>query len=147
VAGGSIRTDVTAPAVHETVKELQRIRTTPLSSDELKFAKDSFSRSLAGLFETGEQTAATLGDLFTYDLPADYYQQLPRKIEAVTSEDVQRVATQHIHPEQAVVVAAGDRAKIEPELQKLSIGPLEIRDFEGDPVKAGAAAAGGAQTK
>jgi len=147
VAGGSIRTDVTAPAVHETVKELQRIRTTPLSSDELKFAKDSFSRSLAGLFETGEQTAATLGDLFTYDLPADYYQQLPRKIEAVTSEDVQRVATEHIHPEQAVVVAAGDRAKIEPELQKLSIGPLEIRDFEGDPVKAGAAAAGGAQTK
>src|SRR5262249_10759537 len=143
VAGGSIRTDVTAPAVQETVKELQRIRTAPLSGEELKFAKDSLSRSLAGLFETGEQTAATLGDLFTYDLPADYYRQLPDKIEAVTAQDVQRVATEHIHPENSVVVAAGDRAKIEPDLHKLSLGAIEIRNLEGDPVKATATAGQG----
>src|SRR5712692_1825510 len=136
-AGGAIRTDVTAPAVQETFKELERIRTSQLSADELKLAKGAFSLSLAGLFETSERTADTVGDLFTYDLPLDYYKQLPAQIDVVTAADVQRVATQYVHPESAVVIVAGDRAKIEPELKKLSIGPLEVRDYEGNPVKEG----------
>jgi hypothetical protein len=40
-------------------------------------------------------------------------------------------------------VAAGDRAKIEPDLKKLSIGSIQVRDYEGNPVKDAAAAAGG----
>src|SRR5581483_4543013 len=142
-AGGGIRTDVTAPAISEIFKELGRIRTAPLSGEELKFAKDSFALSLAGRFETSEETANTFGELFTYDLPLTYYAKLPEQINAVTSEDVQRVATDYVHPDAAVVVAAGDRAKNEPELKKLDIGPVEVRDFEGNPVKANAAAASG----
>jgi len=142
VAGGGIRTDVTASAVSEIFKELSRIRTAPLSAEELKFAKDSFALSLAGRFETSEETANTFGELFTYDLPLTYYANLPAQIATVTSEDVQRVATRYVHPDTAVVIAAGDRAKIEPELKKLDIGPVEVRDFEGNPVKATAASSG-----
>ncbi len=130
-----IRTDVTAPAVEETFKELERIHTSPLSADEMKLAKDSFALSLAGLFETSARTARTVGDLFAYDLPLDFYKQLPAQIGAVTAADVQRVAAQYIHPESAVVIAVGDRSKIESELKKLSIGPVELRDYEGNPVK------------
>jgi zinc protease len=144
-AGGGIRTDVTAPAVSEIFKELGRIRTAPLSAEELKFAKDSFSLSLAGRFETSDETANTFGELFTYDLPLTYYSSLPEQINAVTSEEVQRVATAHVHPDTAVVIAAGDRSKIEPELKKLDIGPVEVRDFEGNPVQANAAASGAQQ--
>jgi len=32
------------------------------------------------------------------------------------------------------VIAVGDRSKIEPELRKLNLGTLEIRDPEGKPV-------------
>jgi len=142
VAGGAIRTDATAPAVSEIMKEVERIRTGPLSAEEFKLAKGAFAFSLAGLFETSERTATTVGDLFTYDLPTDYYQKLPDQIAAVTESDAQRVARQYIDPASAVVVAAGDRAKIGPELQKLSIGAVELRDFEGNPVKAAAASAG-----
>jgi zinc protease len=138
-AGGGIRTDVTAPAINEIFKELDRIHTAPLTSDELKLAKGSFSLSLAGLFETTEQMAGTVGDLFTYDLPLDYYQQLPAKIDAVAPEDIQRVAAQYVHPDTSLVVLAGDRAKIEPDLKKLSIGTIEIVDSDGNPVKSAAA--------
>jgi zinc protease len=138
-AGGAIRTDVTAPAVTETFKELGRIGSAPLSAEELKFAKDAFSRSLAGLFESSESTAGTVGQLFVFDLPPDYYSQLPAQIDAVTAADVQRVATAYIHPESSIVVAAGDRAKIEPELQKLSLGSIEVRDYEGNLIKDAAA--------
>jgi zinc protease len=33
-----------------------------------------------------------------------------------------------------VVIAVGDRAKIEPELRKLNLGAVEIRDAEGKPI-------------
>jgi zinc protease len=108
----------------------------------MQLAKGSFSHSLAGLFESSEETADTIGDLFIYDLPLDYYQQLPAKIDAVTSDDVQHMAEKYIHPETSVVIGAGDRAKIEDDLKKLAIGPVDVRDYEGMPVKQAASAAG-----
>ncbi|HMK20753.1 MAG TPA: insulinase family protein, partial [Terriglobales bacterium] len=140
-AGGGIRTDVTGPAIQEILKEMDRIRTAPPSEDELRLAKGSFSQSLAGRFETSEQTANTAGELFTYELPADYYQQLPASIATVTAEDVQQVAKKYVHPEGAVIVGAGDRAKIEDQLKKLQIGTVEVRDYEGNPVAEKASAA------
>lgn len=134
-AGGAIRTDVTAPAVGEVFKELERIRSGPPSPEELKLAKGAFSLSLAGLFETSAQTAETVGNLFTYDLPSDYYGQLPEKIDAVTTEEVERVANQYIHPDSSIVVAAGDRKTIEPELKKLSLGPIQVVDYDGNPLQ------------
>jgi zinc protease len=139
-AGGSIRTDATAPAVQETFKELERIRTAPLSPEELQFAKGSFALSLAGYFETIDFASNAIGDIFTYDLPLDYYNQLPGRIDKVKAEDVQRVANAYIHPESSVVVAAGDRAKIEPELKKLNMGPVQVLDIEGNPLAQSAAA-------
>ena len=130
----------TAPAVEEMFKEIERIRTAPPTIEELKLSKGAFSLSLAGLFESSEQTANTVGDLFTYDLPLDYYEQLPAKIDAVTAQDVQRMANTYLHPETSVVIGAGDRSKIEDSLKKLAIGPVELRDADGNPVKAAAAA-------
>ena len=137
VAGGGIRTDATAPAVHEIFKELERIRTGPPTADELTLSKGSFAHSLAGFFESSEQTANTIGDMFTYDLPLDYYQQLPAKIDAVTTDDVQHMAEKYIHPDTSVVIGAGDRAKIEDSLKKLAIGPVEVRDYDGNLVGGG----------
>jgi zinc protease len=142
LAGGAIRTDATAPAVQELFKELGRIRTSPPTLDELQLAKGAFSHSLAGLFESSEETANTIGDLFAYELPLDYYQQLPAKIDAVNCDEVQHMAENYIHPETSVVIGAGDRSKIEDELKKLAIGPVDVRDYEGMPVKQAARAAG-----
>jgi zinc protease len=137
VAGGGIRTDATAPAVQEIFKELERIRTGPPTAEELTLSKGSFAHSLAGLFESSEQTANTIGDMFTYDLPLDYYQQLPAKIDAVTPDRVQHMAEKYIHPDTSVVIGAGDRAKIEDSLKKLAIGPVEVRDYDGNLVGGG----------
>ena len=34
-----------------------------------------------------------------------------------------------------ILIAVGDRAKIQPELEKLYLGPIEIRDASGNVVK------------
>ncbi|HZU09859.1 MAG TPA: pitrilysin family protein [Pseudacidobacterium sp.] len=134
-AGASVRTDVTGPAMHELLFELERIRTNPLSADELKMSRDYLVRSLPGDFETVEETSGQIADIFTYDLPLDYYRTYPAKIEAVTSEQATAAALKYIHPENMVFVAVGDKAKIQPQIEKLNLGPMEEWTQDAEPVK------------
>jgi zinc protease len=76
-----------------------------------------------------------MSQLFVYGLPNDYFQRLPASFEAVTPAAVAKAAQDYIHPQNLVVVAVGDRAKIQPDLEKLNLGPIEIRDESGDLVK------------
>ncbi len=134
LSGSLVRTDVTAPATRELFTELQRIRTDPPTAAELKISQEYALRSLPGHFETVDDTSRQIGDLFIYKLPVNYYRTLPQRYGAVTLKDVQQAAIDHINPEHLLVVAVGDRAKIEPGLQKLNLGPLELRNENGDPV-------------
>jgi len=67
-----------------------------------------------------------IADLFVGQLPLDYYRTLPAEMNAVSSEDVQRVAQKYLDPDQMVVIAAGDRSKIEAGLKALGAGPVEV---------------------
>jgi zinc protease len=134
-AGAQVRTDVTAPAAKELFAELDRITTDPPTPAELKLAQDSQIRSVPGQFETAKGTSARIGQLFVYKLPDNYYASLPGQFAAVTPEQVKQAAIEHIHPKQMIVVAVGDRAKIEPGLKELNLGPIEIRDASGNLVK------------
>lgn len=134
-AGASVRADVTGPAVHELFSELDRIRTSPLTPEELKMSKDYLMRSLPGDFETVEETTGRMSELFTYQLPMDYYRAYPAKINAVTSEEAASAALKYIHPENMILVAVGDKAKIQPEIEKLNLGPVEEWNTDIEPVK------------
>ena len=136
LAGSSVRADVTAPAVHEIFNELEKMRSSQMTAAELATAKDYLVRSMPGDFETSPNAAAAVRNLFVYHLPLDYYNTLPEKISSVSAADALRVAKQHLAPEKMVVVAVGDRAKIQPELEKLGLGPVEVRDVNGQKVAA-----------
>jgi zinc protease len=125
-AGGAIRTDATAPATAEIFNELKRMKETEVRAEELKLAKDNYSQSLVGRFQTAGQLVLTFGALHVYGLPVDYFEKLPEAIEAVSAADVRRVAEKYIDPAHMFVVAVGDRAKIEPELTKLNLGAVQV---------------------
>ena len=135
ITGALVRTDVTGPAARELFVELERIRTQPPSAAELKMSQQYALRSLPGQFETVASTSRQMSDLFVYGLAADYFKKLPGQFEAVTSEAVQKAAMLTVHPGNLVVIAVGDRRKIQPELEKLRLGPVEIRDESGEPVR------------
>jgi zinc protease len=115
----------------EMFKEIRRMIDTPMKSDELSLAKDSQSRSLPGMFEASGGAAGALSEIPLYDLPRDYFEKLPDRLNAVTAEDAEAAAKNYLHPEQMILICVGDRAKIEPELQKLDLGAIEIRDADG----------------
>jgi zinc protease len=134
LAGAQVRSDVTAPAVRELFKELVRIRTEPLSTEELRMAKDSVIRSLPGEFETRSAVASGTGNLWTYGLALDYYRNLPALIEGVSAQDTTRVANEYVHPDNFLLVTIGDRSKIEGGLQELNLGPIELWSTDAEPV-------------
>ena len=135
----SVRTDTTADALREMYKEIEGMQTSPLTPEELSLSKDSAARSLAGRFETMPQTVETTSELFTFDLPLDFYSQLPAKVDAVTSADVVQVAKRYFVPGKMFVVAVGDKQKIESGLQGLNFGKVQMTSFEGTPITARAA--------
>jgi zinc protease len=126
-----VRTDVTAPATTEIFNELRRMRETQMTPAELLLSKDSIARSLPGRFERGTEAAGTFAELFTYELPLDYFSTLPERINAVTVEQAQAMAQKYIQPEKTIVLVVGDRAKIEEDMKKLNLGKVEIRDTDG----------------
>jgi len=131
IAGSLVRTDVTGPAAKEMIGEIKRFPAEPSTDAELKMAKDASVQSLPGQFETTDSIAGSVASIYLYDRPLDYYAALPAKYRAVTAADVARVAKEDLHPDQLIIVAAGDRAKIETQLKDASLGPVEVRDING----------------
>jgi zinc protease len=125
IAGAQVRQDVTAPAAEQLFKELDGIQTRPLTDAELRMAKDSIIRSLPGNFESAHDVNGQLANLWAFGLPLDYYTRLPAQIEAVTSAEAQAAAAKYVHPENLLVIAVGDKSKIETGLKDLKLGPVE----------------------
>ena len=132
VASG-IRTDVTAPAISEILKELRGMVEKPMTEDELKKAKDALTNSLAGAFDSSANAVNNFSNVFIYNLGLDYYTLYAQQVNAVTNDQTLAVAKKYLVPDRLVIIAVGDRAKIEPELRKLNLGAVEIRDAEGKP--------------
>jgi zinc protease len=130
IASG-VRTDATGPAVNEILKEVRRMRETDLSPEELTLAKDSLIRSLPSQFETSSRVTNSTSNIFVYDLGLDYYARLPDRYAAVSVESVRGVAQKYLVPENLIVVAVGDQARIRGELQKLGLGNIEVRGPDG----------------
>jgi len=133
-AGASVRTDVTGASIREILGEVRGMLERPVGEDELRLAKDSITRSLPALFETTQSTVGTLGSLFLYELPPDYYEHLPRRLQALTAEEVFAATRRHVDPERLLIVAVGDRAAVEPQLADLGLGAIAYRDADARAV-------------
>jgi zinc protease len=128
-----VRTDVTAPATHEVMLELNRMVDTRVTPDELTLAKEAIMQSIPATFETSDRTVTSLATLFTFGLPLNYYSTLAEQISVVDAQRVQEMAKKYIVPAQFVIVAVGDRGKIAEPLEKELATKAEARDPDGKP--------------
>ncbi len=132
-AGGSVQTEVTKESVIETLKEFADIRgDRPVTDEEFKSAKDGMFRGFPAQFETQGQVLHQLGRLVLFDLPDDYYTTLIPNLEALTLDDLHRVAGSRIDDGHLVLLVVGDREAIEPGLQELG-HPIVHVSAEGHP--------------
>jgi zinc protease len=127
-----VQTDKTKESLFEIAKELRGIRgEKPATDDELKFAKQTATLTLAGQWETGRAVADSLGQIVTYGLDERYFETYAGKVGALTLKDLADAA-QLVQPERLVWVVVGDRAKIEAGVRELNLGPLRFLDADGN---------------
>jgi len=135
VALASVVTAKTDSSLIEFLKELRRIRDEPVPAAELAKAKAYVTLGLPGEFETTSGAAARFRELLAFGLPLDYYDHYIERINAVTADDVQRVARRYIDPDHFDIVVVGDRSQIETGIKALNEGPIMYRDVWGQEIK------------
>lgn len=122
----AVATDVTARALEEILREVGRLRQAGAPLDEVAAARDYLAGTQPLELQTSQQLAGWLTDLVIHDLPDDYFDTYRERIMAVTPEDVQRVAREHIRPDRFATVIVGNAAGVVEELKALGAGPVEI---------------------
>jgi len=126
----AVRNEVVAATLTEIFYEMDRIRSLPVSDEELSSARNY----LSGVFSLGVATQdGLLGQLSTVyldRLPEDYLETYREKIHALTADDVLAAARRHFDSANAQIVLVGDRAQIAD--QAALFGPVTNYDAAGN---------------
>jgi zinc protease len=103
-------------ALQRACGELERIRREPVSDDELSGAKLYLTGSFPMRFDTNTKIGGFLSQVEFYSLGNDYADTYAQRINAITKEDILRVAQQYLQPDQLDLVVVGklEKAKVPP---------------------------------
>ena len=134
VASAQVRTNVTDSSLAIFFSEFKRIREAPVDSVELARGRAYIVLGALTEFETTGDVAGQLTSLNTFGLPLSTITSDLAAINRLTAADVHRAARQYLDPSRLTVVVVGDIAKIRPGIEALNLGPVEVRDFNGNEV-------------
>jgi zinc protease len=95
-------------AIRSVLDELRRIRTEPVADDELADAKANLIGGFPLRIDTNGETAGLLTFIEMYGLGTSYFTDYVDKVAAVTKDDVMRVATAYLHPDDMVWVVVAN---------------------------------------
>ncbi|SMC43523.1 M16 family metallopeptidase [Cellulophaga tyrosinoxydans] len=119
-ATAQVRNAVTDSSVVEILKEIDKIRTTPVSADDLKNTKAKYIGRFIMALERPETIAGYALNIETENLPKDYYKTYLERINAVTIEDVQKAAQKYFTTDKARIVIAGKGSEVLENLEKVT---------------------------
>lgn len=151
--GTSVRADVTGAALKEIFAELDGISTggkQPLSDDDRNLAREALIQSFPEGFATPGDLLTKLQALAEYGLDRTEWTTYIPRVTSVSDTEVSRVMAELVAPADRLVVIAGDRKSVEPQLkkagfEKIVVIPLEEltdakKPAEGEPAKKAARA-------
>ncbi|HEV2704761.1 MAG TPA: hypothetical protein VGV59_02485, partial [Pyrinomonadaceae bacterium] len=98
----------TAQAIEIVMEEINRIRTSKVTPEELETAKNAAIETFPLAFATAAQIAGTFAQDEYTNRPADYWDKYRERVRAVTVDDVQRVAQKYLQPDQLVILVIGN---------------------------------------
>ena len=129
-----VRNTVTDSAVVEILKEIKRIKAVPVDIDLLVNAKAKFLGNFILQSEDKTVAARRALSIKTNKLPEDFYKNYIANIDAVTIEDVQRVAIKYFSDENVRIVLVGKGSDVVENLEKIEWNgkKLPIKFFDKD---------------
>jgi len=133
-ASTQVRNAVTDSTVVEIFKEYKKIRTEKVSDELLASVKAGYIGRFVMQIEKPQTVAGYALRIQTQNLPADFYENYIKNINAVTAEDVLRVANKYFLADNSRIIIVGKGADVVPGLEKLKI-PILFFDKYGNAVE------------
>lgn len=117
------RTDVTAAAIKEILRQIEQLRNEPPSEAELDRVKSLVMGQFALRWSTPSGVAESLIQREMNGLPEDYYETYQKRVMAITPEKVRATLAKYLNPDTAPIVVVGDAGKLRDPLKV--IGQVE----------------------
>lgn len=133
-AGAKVRNQVADSVVVEVIKELNAMYTTKVTETELKTVKAGYSGNFVMEVEKPETVARYALNIQKFKLPENYYETFLEKINAVSANDVMRVAQKYFNKDNTRIVVTSKGSEVIPALEKLGYR-INFFDKEGNPVE------------
>lgn len=129
----AVRNDVVAASLTEIFYELDRIRSLPVTPEELESARNYISGVFSLGVATQEGLLGQLGTAYLDRLPEDYLETYRDRIRTLTAADVLVAARRHFNSANAQIVVVGDRAQIGE--QAALFGKITEYDAQGNQTR------------
>ena len=134
-AGAKVRNVVTDSAVVEIIKEINRIKTENVDAELLKNAKAKYVGNFIRRIENPQVGAKYAVDIKLNDLPKDFYETYLEKINAVSAEDVKRVANKYFnYPNGTRIIVVGKGSDVADNLTENVGWPVTYFDHYANPI-------------
>jgi zinc protease len=128
-----------AYAMRLILKDIDRMKREPVTDEELKVIKDAIVLGFPSDWSKRQAVATKFAEEQLAGWPADWWLDYREKIQAVTKEEVQRVARKYLEPSQAVILVVGKASEAETgdeqdhpgllkDVAKLPLHRLPLRD-------------------
>ena len=120
-ATAQVRNEVTDSSVVELLNEVKRLKTEPVNAETLKLAKAKYVGNFVMALESPQTIARYALNIKQNDLPEDFYTTYLQKINAVTADDVMRVANKYLKTDNARIIVVGKGSEVLDNLEKTGI--------------------------
>ena len=127
VISTAVQSEVTAPAISETLREIDAMREKEIAHEELTLATSYLEGVFPIRYETSAAIASALAGMVTFGLPEDYFDMYRSKISSVTTQDVLDAARKYVRPEELQIVVVGNPEIVRGPVEQLNFGPTLIR--------------------
>src|SRR5215470_8902530 len=109
----------TVEAMQAIFAEIDKLKTAPITDEEIKRAKDTILNNFVFNFDTPDKVLRERMAYEYFRYPADFLERYRAGIEKVTAADVARVADKYLHKDQLAVLVAGNTAEFDKPLSTL----------------------------
>ena len=133
-ANTQVRNAVTDSAVVEALKELKKIRTEKVTDEVLNNVKAGYVGKFVMQVEKPATIARYALNIEKEGLPADFYENYIKNINAVTPEDVMRVANKYFLADNIRILVVGKGSEVIAGLESTKI-PMFYFDKFGNPTE------------
>ena len=126
-----IRSDATAQALSEVLKELGNYSTSGPTADELEFTRSAIGQADALRYETPIQKAGFIMRMLEYNLPPNYVEEQNKILATISRTELQPIVTKWVQTNAVNIVLVGDKSKIYKDLQQSGFEIIEL-DPDGE---------------